>query len=77
MVFYIKHLSSLGVLSRRARGRGVRGVACRGTCRVSLGCWCSQQSSVVGKQSKKTLFDIFGHYIEGYMTPFDTIWSVK
>ena len=32
---------------------------------------------VVGKQSKQTLFDIFGHYIEGYMTPFDTIWSVK
>ena len=35
------------------------------------------QGSVVGKQSKKTLFDIFGHYIEGYMTLFDTIWSVK
>ena len=30
-----------------------------------------------GKQSKKTLLDIFGHYIEGYMTLFDTIWSVK
>ena len=35
------------------------------------------RSAVVGKQSKKTLFDIFGHYIEGYMTPFDTIWNVK
>ena len=29
--------------------------------------------SEVGKQSKKTLLDIFGRYIEGYMTLFDTI----
>ena len=29
--------------------------------------------SEVGKQSKKTLLDIFGHYIEGCMTLFDTM----
>ena len=31
------------------------------------------QDAEVGKQSKKTLLDIFGRYIEGYMTLFDTI----
>ena len=31
----------------------------------------------VPKQSPNTLLDSFGHYKEGYMTLFDTIWSVK
>ena len=35
-----------------------------------LGDWAGTE---VGKQSKKTLLDIFGRYIEGYMTLFDTI----
>ena len=31
------------------------------------------QNSEVGKHSKNTLLDIFGRYIEEYMTLFDTI----
>ena len=33
--------------------------------------------SGIPKQSPKTLFDICGRYVEGYMTLFDTIWSIK
>ena len=29
-----------------------------------------------GKQSKKTLLDLFERYIERYMTLFEGIWSV-
>ncbi len=33
----------------------------------------SRHDTEVGKQSHKTLLDVFERYIEGYMTLFDTI----
>ena len=38
---------------------------------------CATPYTEVGKQSHKTLLDVFERYIEGYMTLFDAIWSVS
>ena len=61
---YIHPLCTLKVTGPEcySRARPLRGEA-----------WFLTLYSEVGKQSNKTLLDIFGRYIEGYMTLFDTV----